>query len=855
MREDQRRADAEARRRDRELWAQIDILKPQSVTPVSRTGDGRSPLVDLTQGLSGSRQIPAELITRLDLATVPSDGRITPRGLGYLTPDSWQPANCIGTQTGDEASTSRRGPMDVDTTLDTSRTLEEAIEQAFTAVVAASEDEPLIIKAWSEDCSLAKEKVNKVPIWSKLCGLPLKFWGSSSLEKISSLIGKFVRCDEPTMDKTRLGYARVMVEVDVGQSFPEKIYFKDEKGKDICVLVEYDWKPDLCTLCKGIGHITGACKKKIETKAKPQLRQEWRLVQRGQTIVPTAVAHVAVLRAQSVTKPMGDPVSGVRISRPGSPILSPVTVVSSMVRQEYQSSPSVGEPGSPTYDEVLISPKKHNKVGLYGLLETKVKDLDCTGILSGFGLHWRGVNNNQYHSGGRVWLVWVDQVFDVQVLTMSDQHITAKVTEIASSDVFLFTVGSYFTWNNKHDPSSRVFSRLDRFMINADWMNLYPECHAYFLPEVEVAKIRLSDLQNLMHKDPTNLAVLEEESAAAVEYRTLSKAHYSFLSQKSKIGWLCEGDENTKYFHNQIKAKQMHNKILQIKDKNGQQHTDPLSIEKAFLDYYMELLGDSKDTLDVHVPTVTTGSLISEQHRSILLKPVSPQEVKDCIFSIPSTISPGPDGFSSQFYRDSWDIIGKDITGAVLDFFATGKLLRQVNSTILTLIPKVKQPGSVLEYRPIACCNVLYRCITKIICSRLSEVLPDIMHSSQGGFIKGRNIVDNVLICQDLVRMYNRKVTSPRTLIKIDLRKAYDTVEWKFIHQMLHALKFPPKFIHLVMICITSPTYCLNVNGNTFGFFPGKRGLRQGDPMSPLIFTVYGLSLEDSCYCWPARGV
>ncbi|XP_074298546.1 uncharacterized protein LOC141629443 [Silene latifolia] len=178
-----------------------------------------------------------------------------------------------------------------------------------------------------------------------------------------------------------------------------------------------------------------------------------------------------------------------------------------------------------------------------------------------------------------------------------------------------------------------------------------------------------------MHKDPSNLAVLEEESAAAVEYRTLSKAHCSFLSQKAKIGWLCEGDENTKYFHNQIKAKQMHNKILQIKDKNGQHHTNPLSIEKAFLDYYVELLGDNKDTSDVHVPTVRIGSLISDQHRSILLKPVSSQEVKDCIFSIPSTKSPGPDGFSSQFYRDSWDIIGKDITGAVLDFFATDDLL------------------------------------------------------------------------------------------------------------------------------------------------------------------------------------
>ncbi|XP_074304194.1 uncharacterized protein LOC141638916 [Silene latifolia] len=183
---------------------------------------------------------------------------------------------------------------------------------------------------------------------------------------------------------------------------------------------------------------------------------------------------------------------------------------------------------------------------------------------------------------------------------------------------------------------------------------------------VEVAKLKLSNLQIQMHGDPSNHTILQEESAAAEEYMDLCKANHSYLSQKAKVGWLCEGDENTKYFHNQIRARQMHNKILQIKDKNRILHTDPHNIERAFLEYYKDLQGDNTDTLDVNIPTVRTGSLISDHHRSILLKPVSAQDVMECIFSIPATKSPGPDGFTNQFYRDSWAIIGKDITGAVV---------------------------------------------------------------------------------------------------------------------------------------------------------------------------------------------
>ncbi|XP_074301474.1 uncharacterized protein LOC141632868 [Silene latifolia] len=151
----------------------------------------------------------------------------------------------------------------------------------------------------------------------------------------------------------------------------------------------------------------------------------------------------------------------------------------------------------------------------------------------------------------------------------------------------------------------------------------------------------------------------------------------------------------------------------------------------------------------------------------------------------------------------------------------------------------MERPDTVKHYRPISYCNVLYKTISKLLCARLAVILPDIISRNQGAFVKGRSILENILICQDLVRLYNRGMASPRCMFKLDLQKAYDTIEWKFVDQMMSALKFPPKFHQLIMACLTSPTYTLNLNGAHFGYFPGKRGLRQGDPISPLLFGIY----------------
>ncbi|KAL0451687.1 UNVERIFIED_CONTAM: hypothetical protein Slati_1146800 [Sesamum latifolium] len=94
-------------------------------------------------------------------------------------------------------------------------------------------------------------------------------------------------------------------------------------------------------------------------------------------------------------------------------------------------------------------------------------------------------------------------------------------------------------------------------------------------------------------------------------------------------------------------------------------------------------------------------------------------------------------------------------------------------------------PAKVEEYRPIAFCNVIYKIITKILVNRLKVVLDKIMDQTQNAFIPGRSISDNILLAQELLADYNQKQLPPRCAVKVDLRKAYDSVEWDFLHAAL----------------------------------------------------------------------
>ncbi|VFQ84596.1 unnamed protein product [Cuscuta campestris] len=259
-------------------------------------------------------------------------------------------------------------------------------------------------------------------------------------------------------------------------------------------------------------------------------------------------------------------------------------------------------------------------------------------------------------------------------------------------------------------------------------------------------------------------------------------------------------------------------------------------VVKCFLDFYTNLFGNTTQVEAICTNYLAAGPTVPISAHSTLLASVSLEEVREVVFDIRNDKAPGPDGYTAAFFKNQWPTVGKDVYDAVLEFFTFGKLLKQINHAMIVLLPKSAHNPSVKDFRPIACLNVLYKIITKILARRMAPLLSALIDPALGAFVKGRSLVDNLLLAQHLIRDYAIKRCTPSCMIKLDITKAYNTVSWSFLWDVLVGLGFPTRFAGLIMECVSSASSSLMINGNCHGFFNSKRGLRQGDPMAPTLF-------------------
>lgn len=320
---------------------------------------------------------------------------------------------------------------------------------------------------------------------------------------------------------------------------------------------------------------------------------------------------------------------------------------------------------------------------------------------------------------------------------------------------------------------------------------------------------------------------------------SLLKQHRKYWKQRGKINWVKEGDASTKYFHAHATIRHRKNTIASIQSPVGEMVTDHEGKAMIIWESFKERLGTS----DFNIMLFDLNSLLTESpSMSEVEVPFSKQEIDSVISELPNNKSPGPDGFNNKFIKGCWTLIDQDFYRLCDEFFNGSPCLRSLNSYI-TLIPKKDGPITTSDYRPISVLNSSIKIITKLLANRLQKVIKRLIHKNQYGFIKSRTIQDCLAWALEYIRLCH-KSRKELTILKLDFEKAFDKVEHESILQILQAKGFGTKWIRWVKELLGSGTSSVLLNGIPGKVIYCKRGVRQGDPLSPLLFVLVANLLQ-----------
>ncbi|XP_026459210.1 uncharacterized protein LOC113359853 [Papaver somniferum] len=269
------------------------------------------------------------------------------------------------------------------------------------------------------------------------------------------------------------------------------------------------------------------------------------------------------------------------------------------------------------------------------------------------------------------------------------------------------------------------------------------------------------------------------------------------LKQKSRNQWLIEGSSNTTFFHNNIRIRRSDNTISELVDAGGVTITDYDQLRDHAVQYYEDKFNGQELDMEENLFDFEHPSISAEQSLDMDEIP-TPEEIKQVVFEIGSDSAPGPDGFSGCFYRHCWGIIQDDLTKSIIYCWNSGHIPNSVNSSLIILL-------------------------AKILATRLSSVLDKLVSEEHVAFMKGRNIHENISLASELVNELHIKRKDGNLGLKLDISQAFDTGSW---------------WCNWLLDILSSARISILLNGNPEGYFKINIGLRQGDPLSPLIFVL-----------------
>lgn len=311
----------------------------------------------------------------------------------------------------------------------------------------------------------------------------------------------------------------------------------------------------------------------------------------------------------------------------------------------------------------------------------------------------------------------------------------------------------------------------------------------------------LEDIDTKLEEGNTDENLMHRRLRTEAELEKLMEMDEIYWQQRGRGGgerWVLEGDSNTNFFHLVANGRKR-KKMITLLEHEGEEITEKEEIKQAICSYYKQLFGmQPTRKVSMGVNAWATNRRLTKEDNLSLTRPFSEKEVKEAVFNMMENSAPGPDGFGVAFYKKFWEVVKEELMEIVNDFYMEILDISRLTYGVITLITKVKEAKCVQQFRPICLLNVIFKNFTKLLVERLTYMAQKLVDPCQTAFIKGRFIIDGVVMLHEVLHELRVK-KQKGVILKIDFEKAYNSVRWDFMDEVVDRKWFGNKLKGWIM--------------------------------------------------------